>query len=380
MRYFIIAGEASGDLHGSNLMKGLNQVDNNAEYKVFGGDLMQSKGGEIVRHYKDMAFMGFFEVVQNLRKISKNFRICKSAIKKYNPDVVILIDYPSFNLKIAEYTKSLGIKVYYYISPKVWVWKEYRVKKIKQLVDKMFVIFPFEVDFYAKHNLKVYYEGNPLLDSIEEKLKSKPSFKEFITNNTLSEKPIIALLPGSREHEVKTMLPRMINATEKYKNYQVVIAGTTAINKKIYLLFNNNSKIHVVYNQTYELLMHSQAALVTSGTATLEAGLFKVPQVVCYGISYLTYIFAKIILVKKIKYISLVNIILDKPLLKELIQHEASIINIQHEMDKILYDKEYRNSMINNYERMRNLLGNGGASIRFAKIIYNSLTNNNNNE
>ena len=380
MKYFIIAGEASGDLHGSNLMEGLNHVDKNAEYKVFGGDLMQLKGGEIVRHYKEMAFMGFLEVVQNLRKISKNFKICKSAIKKYNPDVVILIDYPSFNLKIAEYTKSLGIKVYYYISPKVWIWKEHRVQKIKQFVDKMFVIFPFEIDFYNEHNYKVYYEGNPLLDSIEEKLKSKPTFKEYIIRNSLAEKPIIALLPGSREHEIKTMLPRMIKAIKKYKEHQVVVAGTSSINKEVYLSLIESSDVKVLYNQTYELLMHSEAALVTSGTATLEAGLFKVPQVVCYGGNPLSYIIAKMILKKKIKYISLVNIILDKPLLKELIQHEMSVKNFQNELDKILYDRKYRDSMLDDYERMRNMLGNSGASVRFAKIIYNSLTNTNNNE
>ncbi len=380
MKYFIIAGEASGDLHGSNLMEGLNQVDINADYKILGGDLMQSKGGKLVRHYRDMAFMGFLEVVQNLRKISKNFKICKSEIKIYNPDVVILIDYPSFNLKIAEYAKSLGLKVYYYISPKVWVWKEHRVKKIKKLVDKMFVIFPFEVDFYNKHNYKVYYEGNPLLDSIEQKLKNKPTFKEFTTINNLSEKPIIALLPGSREHEIKTMLPRMLEAIKKYTEYQIVIAGSSVIVNSVYKNQIKSMEAYVIYDHTYELLMHSNAALVTSGTATLETALFEVPQIVCYGGNPLSYIIAKIILEKKIKYISLVNIILDKPLVKEFIQHQMSVENFQNELDKILYNKEYRESMLSDYDKLIKMLGNDGASIRIAKLIFESLINNNKNE
>lgn len=373
MKYFLIAGEASGDLHGSNLMEGINQVDKDADYCFMGGDLMKSKGGTLVRHYKDMAFMGFLEVLQHFGKISDNFKICKTEIKKFNPDVVILIDYPSFNLKIAKYAKSLGLKVYYYISPKVWVWKEYRVKQIKKLIDKMLVIFPFEVDFYKKHNYTVYYEGNPLLDPIGQKLDTKPAFSDFIAKNNLSEKPIIALLPGSREHEINTMLPRMIDAIMKYQDFQIVIAGTTAINKNNYLHYLASQNISVVYNQTYDLLAHSKAAIVTSGTATLETALFNVPQVVCYGGKPISYIIAKIILAKKIKYISLVNIILNKPLLKELIQHEMNNNNFQAELDNILYNKSYRNNMLEEYKNLRKKLGERGASLRFAKLIYQSL-------
>lgn len=374
MKYFIIAGEASGDLHGSNLMEGILQADVNAEFRYFGGDLMNSKGGVLVKHYREMAFMGFVEVFKNFKTISKNYAICKQEIKKFSPDVVILIDYPSFNLRIAEYVKSLGIKVYYYISPKIWAWKEYRIKKIKQLVDKMLVIFPFEVEYYKKHNYTVYYEGNPLLDAIEQKIEKKSDRKIFLESNHIDDKPIVAILPGSRIQEIKRILPVMLQIINNYKEYQFVIAGTTAIGKADYLNIIKDQNVKIVYNQTYDLLMHSTAAIVTSGTAALETALFNIPQVVCYITSKSTYFIAKTFV--KLNYISLVNLIMDKPVVKELIQDEMNSSNLQKEMDKILFDEESKNLVFENYKKLREMLGNGGASNRFGKLIYNGLINN----
>ena len=371
MKYYLIAGEASGDLHGSNLMKGLKKTDNNASFRFWGGDKMLEQGGELVQHYKDSAFMGFFEVLINLRKISSNIKNCKSDILSYSPDVLILIDYPGFNLRIAEFAKKHGIKVYYYISPKIWAWKEARIKKIKAFVDKMFVIFPFEIDFYKKHNYHVDYVGNPLLDAIDIKEKEPFDITGFKKQNKLSNKPIIAVLAGSRKQEIDKNLSIMLDLIPKFSDYQFVIAAAPSIENEYYYKFTKQHDVKLVFNQTYDVLKYSTAALVTSGTATLETALFNIPQVVCYKAGKISYTIAKQFV--KIKFISLVNLVMNKEVVKELIQDDMNIDNISNELNSILHDKKYRNTMLNNYSILREKLGNTGASERAASLIYNYL-------
>jgi len=371
MKYYLIAGEASGDLHGSNLMKGLKKVDSDAEFRFWGGDLMQQQGGKLVKHYKETAIMGFLEVILNLRKINNFLTICKKDILKYNPDVLILIDYPGFNLRIAEFAKSKGIKVYYYISPKIWAWKESRIKKIKAFVDRMFVIFPFEVDYFKKHSYPVDYAGNPLLDAVQEKINDEGSLDEFINNNGLEKKPIIGLLAGSRKQEIDRNLGVMLEIVHHYKNYQFVIAAAPSIEPNYYQQFVQKNNVKVVFNQTYDVLKHAEAALVTSGTATLETALFNVPQVVCYRAGNISYFIAKQFV--KTKYISLVNIIMDAEVVKELIQFDMNAEKLETELNKILYDKAFRQQMLNNYEGLRKKLGGTGASERVAQLLYNYL-------
>jgi len=371
MKYYLIAGEASGDLHGSNLMKGLKKVDSDAEFRFWGGDLMQQQGGKLVKHYKETAIMGFLEVIINLRKINNFLTICKKDILKYNPDVLILIDYPGFNLRIAEFAKSKGIKVYYYISPKIWAWKESRIKKIKAFVDRMFVIFPFEVDYFKKHSYPVDYAGNPLLDAVQEKINDEGSLDEFINNNGLEKKPIIGLLAGSRKQEIDRNLGVMLEIVHHYKNYQFVIAAAPSIEPNYYQQFVQKNNVKVVFNQTYDVLKHAEAALVTSGTATLETALFNVPQVVCYRAGNISYFIAKQFV--KTKYISLVNIIMDAEVVKELIQFDMNAEKLETELNKILYDKAFRQQMLNNYEGLRKKLGGTGASERVAQLLYNYL-------
>ncbi|MCK4631006.1 MAG: lipid-A-disaccharide synthase, partial [Bacteroidales bacterium] len=290
MKYYIIAGEASGDLHGSNLMKELKKRDQNAEFRFWGGDLMLKQADNIVRHYRELAYMGLVEVLQNLGKIIRNIRFCKNDINSFKPDAVILIDYPGFNLRIARFAKQQGFRVYYYISPKVWAWKQSRVETIKTCVDKMFVIFPFEIDFYKKHNFDVNYVGNPILDSIDNKTKSLVSKQEFITKNSIDDKPIIALLPGSRKQEVNKIIPVMLEIAGQYPEHQFVIAATSGISADYYQsLIPDESGIKIVYDQTYALLKYSFVAVVTSGTATLEAALLNVPEVVGYIANRLSY-------------------------------------------------------------------------------------------
>lgn len=371
MKYYIIAGEASGDLHASNLIKQIKQRDNKAEFRGWGGDLMKAQQTDLVMHYKDIAFMGFVEVLIHLKKILNAIKLCKNDILQYQPDAVILVDYPGFNLRIAEFAKNAGFKVVYYISPQIWAWKQSRVKKIKQFVDKMLVILPFEKDFYNGHSYAVDFVGHPLLDAIEEKNQNTESI-DFITKNKLIQKPIIALLPGSRKQEIGTMLPIMLQTIPHFPEYQFVIAGVNSIGGEFYAKLTGNINIPIVYHQTYNLLSAATAALVTSGTATLETALFQVPEVVCYKANYISYRLAKYFI--KIKYISLVNLIMDKPVVKELIQHELNKNNLVSELQKLLLDEAYKSNIIKEYRLLKEKLGGSGASKRAADVIAEFLT------
>lgn len=365
MRYYIIAGEASGDLHASNLMKSLVKKDTKADFRFFGGDLMQKVGGTLVKHYRELAFMGLLEVLKNIRSIFKNIDFCKEDILKYKPDMIILVDYPGFNLRIAEFAKNNNIKVHYYISPKIWAWKEGRIHKIKKNVDFLHVIFPFEVDYFKnKHNYKVNYVGNPLLDEIVS--KNQVDEASFRKENNLGSKPIIALLPGSRTQEITKILNEMLTVVTVFSNYQFVIAGAPSKEKSFYNQFIGNTDVKFINNNTYDLLSISKAALVTSGTATLETALFKVPQVVCYKTSGLTYFVAKLFV--KIKYISLVNLVMDREVVKELIQDDLNKQVLVKELNTIL-DGEGRKLMLHNYEELHNKLGGNGASNNLANFI-----------
>lgn len=373
MRYYIIAGEASGDLHGSNLIKSLKLKDKNADIRFWGGDLMKAQGGTLVKHYKDLAFMGFLTVLLHLKTILNNIKFCKNDIKEFNPDVIILIDYPGFNLRIAEFAHNEGFKVYYYISPKIWAWKQSRIKKIKKFIDKMYVIFPFEKEFYNKFNYEVDFQGNPLVDALENREGKNETFFEFITKNNLEDKPIISLLAGSRKQEIKMILPVMLKIVDYYKDYQFVIAAAPAIEEDFYQQFINDKNVKVIFNQTYQIVQQSVAALVASGTATLETALLSIPQVVCYkfkGGKY-AYLLGKKFL--KVKYVSLVNLIMNDEVIKELIQHNLNIKNLKIELDNILFDKKYRQKMLDNYKTLKNKMGKSGVSDRVADLITNSL-------
>lgn len=372
MRYYIIAGEASGDLHGSNLIKELIKIDTIATIRCWGGDLMQQAGGELVKHYKDLAFMGFVEVIRNIGKIMKNLRFCKEDILQFNPDTLILIDYPGFNLRIAEWAKKQGIRVIYYISPQVWAWKESRVKIIKQCVDKMLVILPFEKEFYKKWDYEVEYVGHPLLEVIDNEKKNAPASYPT-TASPLNEKNIVALLPGSRKQEVEMKLPLMLETSKRFENFNFIVAKASSLDDSFYEeIMRDYPKVRSVRNKAYSLLVSAKAALVTSGTATLETALFDVPQVVCYKGSDISYQIAKRLV--KIRYISLVNLILDKPVVKELIQRELTVDNIQRELNKILYDQETVHQMKQEYRFLWKLLSEGGhASAKAAKSITDFL-------
>ncbi|NVO02484.1 MAG: lipid-A-disaccharide synthase [Bacteroidetes bacterium] len=370
MLYYIIAGEVSGDLHASNLIREIKLLDSEAQFRCWGGDLMEAQGGEIVKHYKDLAFMGFMAVIANLRTILKNIDFCKKDIEKTKPDVVILIDYPGFNLRIAEYVKSIGIKVLYYISPQVWAWKQSRVKKIRRDVDKMFVILPFEKDFYEKHNYQVDFVGHPLLDAIETFENIEDS--DFYKKNNLSEQPIIALLPGSRKQEIEKMLPIMLSVVEEFKNYQFVIAGVNHLSD-LYKDYLQNSSIKVVYDQTYHLLKNTKAALVTSGTATLETALFQVPEVVCYKAGSFSYYIARKIV--DVKFISLVNLIMDKEIVTELLQNQLTKKNLVSELKSLLENTERKLQIANDYKDLKIKLGGFGASKKTATLMLNYIKN-----
>lgn len=374
MKYYLIAGEASGDLHAANLMKGLKEVDKDAEFRFFGGDLMQAQGGTLVKHYRDLAYMGFIPVLMNLRTIFRNMDICKKDIASYEPDVVILIDYPGFNLGIAKYVKEqLHIPVYYYISPKIWAWKEYRIKNIKKYVDRMFCILPFEVEFYQKHNYSIDYVGNPSVDAFAERSFADETFEEFIAANQLENKPIIALLAGSRKQEIKDNLPTMIAAAKPFEKYQLVIAGAPGTDFSYYEKYIGNQAVKIIFNQTYRLLQQADAALVTSGTATLETALFQVPQTVCYQTPIkhiVSFVWDKFF---KVKYISLVNLIAGKTVVQELFGKYFSEQNIHNELDKQLNDAVYRSQMIQEYKEVIEKLGKPGASQKAAQLIWNSL-------
>ena len=370
MKYYIIAGEASGDLHGSNLMKALLEKDANAEFRFWGGDLMQNVGGTLIKHYRDLAFMGFIEVVMNLRTITKNLSFCKQDIEAYNPDCIIFIDYPGFNLRIAKWAKPKGYKTHYYISPQIWAWKENRIHDIKRDVDSMYVILPFEKDFYEnKHNFPVSFVGHPLIDTIADRKQIDEN--AFRQEHNLNEKPIIALLPGSRKQEIKKMLSIMLSIIDDFPDYQFVIAGAPSQDYSFYKQFITNPNVNFVSNITYDLLSVSTAALVTSGTATLETALFKVPEVVCYKGSWLSYQIGKR-LVKHIKYISLVNLIMDEEVVTELIQNDFNSKRLKIELNKILNDYERTKFFISYYE-LEQKLGGKGASNNVAELIYKAL-------
>lgn len=369
MKYYIIAGEASGDLHASNLMKALLQIDAQADFRFWGGDLMAEVGGTLVKHYKDLAFMGFIEVVLNLKTIFKNIKLCRSDIEDFQPDVIVFIDYPGFNFRIAKWAKQNGFKTHYYISPQIWAWKENRINAIKRDIDEMYVILPFEKDFYEKkHNFPVHFVGHPLLDAIKD---FKPqTVSEFTKTHQLLDKPIIALLPGSRKQEISKMLGLMLSVVDDFPQYQFVIAGAPGQDAEFYEQFNAKKRVSYVQNKTYDLLSVSTAALVTSGTATLETALFKVPEVVCYKGSFISYHIAKRII--NLDYISLVNLIMDQPVVKELIQNELNSKNIKNELDKILSESD-RKQMFLDYYDLEQKLGGAGASQKTAKLIFEKI-------
>lgn len=369
MNYYIIAGEASGDLHGSNLIKKLKQSDKNANVRCWGGDLMEVAGGNVVKHYRDLAFMGFIEVISNLPTILKNLSYCKKDILEFKPDALILIDYPGFNLRIAKWAKLNGFKVIYYISPQVWAWKEKRVNIIQQYVDKMLVILPFEKDFYQKWNYDADYVGHPLVEVINTFLEKKNTHEAIYPGN----KKIIALLPGSRKQEILKKLPIMLEVAEKFKDYQFVVAKAPGLDENFYhQMLTPYKNVTSVVNKTYQLLSESSAALVTSGTATLETALFRVPQIICYKGNKVSYQIAKKLI--KIKFIGLVNLIMDKPVVKELIQNELTVENLSNELRLIIENETYRNNILNDYDNLKSTLSKGGdASLNAANIIVKFL-------
>ncbi len=373
MKYYLIAGEASGDLHGSNLMKQIAAIDKNANFRFWGGDKMSVIGGKPVKHIKELAFMGFLEVLLNIRTILKNFSICKNDILQYKPDALILIDYPGFNLRMAKFAKENGIKVIYYISPQIWAWKQSRVHKIKKCVDKMLVILPFEKDFYSKFDFKADFVGHPLLDALNSNFFETDK-NDFVKINNLNNKPIVAILPGSRKQEITKMLKIMTETPSKFADYQFIVAGMSSQQIELYQRFLTDSEIKIIFDKTYELLKHSEAAIVASGTATLETALIGIPQVVCYKGGRLSYHIAKILV--KINYISLVNLIMNKNVVKELIQNDFNIKNLTNELSELLNNKEYRNNILEEYKILKQKLGGIGASQKAAEIITNFLITN----
>ena len=358
-RYYFIAGEASGDLHAANLIKELSALDTDATFKGFGGERMQKEGLQLTKHYQEMAFMGFWEVLMNLSAIRKSFKQAKKELLEYKPEVLVLVDYPGFNMRMATFAKKHNIKVVYYITPQVWAWKESRVKKLKRDVDLLLPILPFERSFFAKHGIVVSYVGHPLLDAL----------KDLDSRNIESEKPIIAILPGSRKQEIATSLPIMMEVAKSFENYQFIIAGAPSISQDYYRSITQDSYMPVLSNQTHALLKECKAAIVTSGTATLEAAILKVPQVVCYKTSSISYFLAK--LVVKVKYIALVNLICDKEVVKELIQDDFNADNLVNELNRIL-NKKNKTQILSDYDSLTRLLGDVGASKRAADAI-NSL-------
>lgn len=373
MKYYLIAGEASGDLHASNLMKALQREDPDAEFRYFGGDLMAACGGTLVKHYRDMAYMGFIPVLMNLDKVLANMRLCKQDITAARPDVVILVDYPGFNLKIAKYVKTrLNIPVYYYISPKIWAWKEWRVKSIRRYVDRLYSILPFEVPFYARHHYEVEYVGNPTVDELAVRPFADETFADFVADCGLDDKPIIALLAGSRVSEIKNNLPLMIEAAEPFTDYQLVVAGAPGISPDLYTPYLQGHRVKVVQGKTYRLLQQSRVALVTSGTATLETALLRVPQVVCYwvGGGKLFYkIFEKIL---KVPYVSLVNLIANAPVVCELLGYRATVENLRWELSR-LFEEEARQKMLAGYDLVADRLGAPGAPENAARSMVKAL-------
>ena len=380
MKYYLIVGEASGDLHASNLMLALKAKDKNAEFRFYGGDKMKAVGGTLVKHYKEMAYMGFIPVMLHLRTILRNMSLCKKDIMAWMPDVVILVDYPGFNLDIAKYLKANSkIPVFYYISPKIWAWKEYRIKNIRDDVDKLFSILPFEIDYFTKRHSynDIVYVGNPCVDAIDSFLKSKEgneSMTEFCERNGIKEKPIIAVLAGSRKQEIKDNLEKMVRAASDFKEYQIVIAGAPGLENSYYRKYiPTDVNVSLVFGQTYGLLKHSTAALVTSGTATLETAILRVPQIVCYYISCGKFVSFLRKMLLKVPYISLVNLVIGKKIVEELVADGMTVNNIKSQLKKILPGGEERNNMLASYDEMLNILGNAGASERAAEEMIKEL-------
>ena len=378
MKYYLIVGEASGDLHASRLMQSLIQYDPEAEFRFFGGDLMAKVGGTRVKHYRELAYMGFVPVLLHLPTIFKNMKMCKEDIMRWKPDAVILVDYPGFNLSIAKFVKkNTSIPVYYYISPKIWAWKEWRIKAIKRDIKEIFSILPFEVAFYEKkHHYKIHYVGNPTAEEVDNFLHVYSESKdEFCQRNGLSSKPIIAILAGSRKQEIKDNLPSMLEAARHFEDYQMVVAAAPSITESYYKRFLENSEAKMVKTQTYELLAHATVALVTSGTATLETALLNVPQVVCYETpvpKLIRFAFKHII---KVRFISLVNLIADKEIVQELLADRFSIRNIANELYRILPGQPSRERMLADYQLVRKRLGNEVAPDNAARIMVEKLTN-----
>ena len=372
MKYYLIAGEASGDLHASNLMKALKAKDADADFRFFGGDLMCDAGGELVKHYREMAYMGVIPVLLNLRTIMRNMQVCREDIRAYNPDIVILVDYPGFNLKIARFVKTqLNIPVCYYISPKIWAWKKYRIKSFRKYVDRMFCILPFEVDFFKSLHYPVDYVGNPSVDSVSafrEVAENKPD--TFIKDNVLADKPVLAILAGSRKAEIKQNLPTMLSVAADFTDFQAVIAGAPGLTPDDYKrVIGSETDVKIVYEQTYDLLRNASAALVTSGTATLETALFRVPQVVCYYMNggwLVNFIFKNFF---HVPYISLVNLIAGSEVVRELFGANFTREKIHDELKRILEEEAYRNKMLEGYDRVISILGEHGASDRAAALI-----------
>jgi len=368
MKYYLIAGETSGDLHGANLIRSLKKLDTEADFRLVGGDRMQQAAGKTATiHVAQMAFMGFVEVLANLNTIAKNLRLVKADIAAYAPDALVLIDFPGFNLKIASYAKKAGINVCYYISPKVWAWNQKRVLKIKRVVDRLFCILPFEVEFYKKWGMDVDYVGNPLLDAIAEHTDNK----QFIEENHLTGKPIIALLPGSRHMEISTLLPMMSELAFRFPAHHCVVAGAPNFDAQYYNRLMGGAELPVLFNATYDLLKHAEAAVVASGTATLEAALLNTPQVVVYKANPLSIAIGRLVI--RVKFISLVNLILDKLAVKELIQKDCTLEAVADELDHLLNKKAHRQQVLDDYESLRQKMGEPGASERTARLITDFL-------
>lgn len=368
MKYYVIAGEVSGDKHTALVIRNIKKQDTEAEFRGFGGDDMQAEGTTLVRHIKDLAFMGFVEVVMHLKTVLGNLSFCKQDILSHMPDAIILTDYPGFNLRIAKFAHKHGIKVFYYVSPQVWAWKKNRVKTIGKVIDKLFVILPFEKDFYKQHNIEVEYYGNPLLDEITEFKQKQENKNLFIEKYSLNDKPVVAVLPGSRVQEIKKMLPEQIKVFDKYKDkFNFVIAGVNTFKESFYRDILQGRDIKIVFNETYNLLNVSSFAIVCSGTATLETALFNVPQMVCYKANILSYFIATYIV--KIKHISLVNIIMKKEVIKELLQKNCNEEYLLQEFEKLLYDSSYTDRIKQDYQTLHNLLGSAGTSEKIATYI-----------
>jgi lipid-A-disaccharide synthase len=375
MKYYLIAGEASGDLHGSNLIRELKVTDRDAEFRFFGGDLMEkAAGGGLVYHYREMAFMGAVNVILNIRTIGRFMNYCKQDLLKNFPDVLILIDYPGFNLKIAEFARKHNIKVFYYISPKVWAWKEFRVKKLKAFVDEIFTILPFETEFFKKHGIDVHYMGNPLMDSVTSFMENARPQKKFLEDNNLDTRPIVALLAGSRRQEVRNSLPVMKRAAADFNGFQFVVAGVRTVDKNIYDDILKDSGISLIFDQTYDLLKNSYAALVTSGTASLETALFNVPQSVMYRLEggWLLHLLMKHIFLH-VNWVSLPNLILGKEAVKEYLQVEMTVKNVRGELSRLLTGQDYRKKIIDDYSRLKKLMGDAGSSKRTATKMFELL-------